>query len=134
MLIAIILALIFVPLLFIMGIKTGIEQADNKWIKVMKESSSETQNTISKLQAKLKAKNDEIAELKETQKAQKQDIKHLSEEGESLRIENKNLSSKVMQLSNEKCVHNDGIYVDEDGKHHCPIVYAHGHPPPKAFL
>lgn len=134
MLIAIILAIIFVPLLFVMGIKTGMEQADSKWIKIMKENTTDTQATITKLQSKLKEKNEELSKLKDSQKNQEQNIKSISEEAESLRLENKNFASKVKRLENEKCVHEEGIFIDDNGNYHCPIVYKYEHAPPKAFL
>ncbi len=82
MLIAILLAIIFVPLLFIMGIRTGIEQSDNKWLKITKENSSGNQLIVERLQAKLKSKNEEILNLKESieQLNQTLDISKLAQE------------------------------------------------------
>jgi len=134
MIIALILAAIFVPLLFIMGIKTGMEQADNKWIKVMKENSTDSHQTITKLQDKLKQKNEELTKLKGQSKEQAKVIETMTSDLNTQRSDNAGLKAKVKDLQNKICVNEEGIVIDDNGKHHCPIVYRHENAPPQTYL
>jgi len=134
MIIALILAAIFVPLLFLMGIKTGMEQADNKWIKVMKENSTDSQQTITKLQNKLKQKNEELTKLKEQSKDQAKVIEAITSDLNTQRSDNAGLKTRIKKLNDKVCVDKDGIVIDDNGKYHCPIVYKHENKPPQTFL
>ena len=123
MLIAVILAIIFVPLLFILGVKTGMEQCDNKWIKIMKENTTDSQTTITKLQSKLKKKNEEISRFKEKSKVSSSSIEELTKELNLVKSDNIGLTTKVKELTNKQCIEKGGLIMDDSGKYYCPLKY-----------
>ena len=123
MILAGILAVIFVPLLFILGIRTGMEQSDNKWIKIMKESTSGNHSTIEKLQNQMKKKNEEIIKFKETKKSGDEAVEALKEELVTSLSEANELKLQVTNLEKKKCVYKGGLVMDDIGVYHCPIIY-----------
>ena len=123
MILAGILAVIFVPLLFILGIRTGMEQSDNKWIKIMKESTSGNHSTIEKLQNQMKKKNEEIIKFKETKKSGDEAVEALKEELVTSLSEENELKLQVTNLEKKICVYKGGLVMDDIGVYHCPIIY-----------
>ena len=134
MLIALLFAIIFVPLLFILGIKTGMDQADKKWMQIMKENTDGTQTMVNKLQAKMKEKNDEIVHMKERDKELEGDLVTLNDE---LCAEHEELDKIKNQLKlslRKHCTHQDGLVMNDNGKYICPIVYEEQQARNKKFL
>lgn len=119
--VTIIFAMVFVALIFIIGIRAGIAQSDNKWLKVIKENSSGAEETIKKLQEKLKSKNEELVQLKEKKKNLKEEIEKLKSDLGSQKVTIEQLNIDISKAERLKCNYKDGLILDSEGNYQCPL-------------
>lgn len=132
--VAILFAVIFVPLLFILGIKTGMDQSDKKWMRIMKENTTDAKTTIEKLQAKMKEKNHELIHVKDNDKELRDELDKTKEELNATVKQLSETTGKLKLSERRHCVHEGGLVMNDAGKYICPIIWEQQQERNKKFL
>lgn len=103
------------------GIRIGAIATDKKWQDITKINITESKDVVSRLQNRLRMKNDYIVELKDTISEKNHELSEAHAHNQKRHRELVDLGLELSKLERQTCIYPGGINEDNNGQLVCPL-------------